>query len=233
MVLEAANSTDAASLYQYYYQLHLAAWQLGEKVLTADYGLYWFDYQSGFDCILAEFGSNQSRPLAIGLCRGAANAQGKDWGAIIAWTYTKIPYIESGGALYSDLTLAYNVGAKYAVVFDFPKNSSQYGVLQPEHFEALRNFWNYMRNNPQKHGSIAGKVAYVLPQDYGFGFRREDDTIWGLWSNDTLSAKVWSDVNNLISRYGSTLDIVYDDPEFINVVTTGHTQLHFWNQTIS
>jgi hypothetical protein len=236
MVSKADNLTNAAEVaatYVYRYEAHLASWQVGEKILTADYGLYWFDYQSGFDSILTEFGSNQSRQLAVGLCRGAAQAQGKDWGAIVAWTYTGAPYIENGSMLSSDLTLAYDAGAKYAVVFDYPGNGSQYGVLQPEHFNALQNFWNYVQNNPQKHGTEKGTVAYVVPQDYGFGFRQANDTIWGLFSNAALSAKVWGDIKTLLGRYGPTLDIVYDDPEFNSVVTSGHTQLYFWNQTIS
>jgi len=239
MVSSAENYSDAAATYESRYKAHLVSWQVGEKILTADYGLYWFDYQSGFDCILTEFGSNQSRQLAVGLCRGAAQAQGKDWGAIVTWTYTGAPYIENGSMLSSDLTLAYDAGAKYAVVFDYPGNYSQkgvlqpYGILQPEHFNALQNFWNYVQNNPQKYGSDAGKVAYVLPQDYGFGFRSADDTIWGLFANATLSSKIWGDVNTLITKYGSTLDIVYYDPEFNSAVTSGHNQLYFWNQTIS
>jgi hypothetical protein len=37
--------------------------QLNEKeiiVFTADYGLYWWDYQIGYDCILANLGWNNS-----------------------------------------------------------------------------------------------------------------------------------------------------------------------------
>jgi len=235
MVKSATNITDAATQYNIDYQEHLAAWQQGEKILTADYGLYWFDYKSGFDCILAEFGSNQSRPLAVGLCRGAADAQGKDWGAIVSWTYTQFPYIESGGQLYSDLTLAYNAGAKYAIVFDYPQNGTQYGVLKDEHFNALQNFWNYVKNNPQDHGIDTGKVAYVLPQDYGFGFRRADDNVWGLpqLNNITLSTKILDDSNLLVNKYGLSLDIVYDDPQFNSAVANQYSQLYFWNQTVS
>ena len=233
MVGNAANSTDAASQYLYDYEQHLISWQLGEKILTADYGLYWFDYKSGFDCILTEFGSNQSSQLAVGLCRGAAQAQGKDWGAIVTWTYSSAPYIENGSMLTSDLTLAYNAGAKYAVVFDYPGNYSQYGILQPEHFTALQNFWNYVQNNPQKHGSIKSTVAYILQQNYGFGFRRPDDTIWGLFSNDSHSAKVWGDVNMLLGKFGSKLDIVYDDPQFNKAIISSYAQLYYWNQTVS
>jgi len=83
------------------------------QLFTSDYALYWFDYKSGYDTVFAEFGWNYSRQLNLGLCRGAANIQNKDWGIMITWTYTRPPYIESGTQLYSDMKLAYDNGAKY------------------------------------------------------------------------------------------------------------------------
>lgn len=201
------------------------------KIFTSDYGLYWFDYKGGYKAVFAEFVWNQSRQIAISLCRGAAEVQNKDWGVMITWTYDREPYIESGQRLYSDLTLAYKAGAKYAVVFDYP-NSTQYGILTDDHFQALKNFWSYVKNNPQDHGANQGKVAYILPQDYGFGFRSPNDTIWGIWNADDLSNKVWNDTNNLINQYGLNLDIVYNDPEYMNAVTSRYDKLLFWNETI-
>ena len=90
-------------------------------------GLYWFDYKAGYDTVLAEFGWGNDRQMAIALCRGAATAQGKDWGAIICWeAHTNgTGRMESGAALYQDLVLAYDNGAKYGVVFDYAgKNST-------------------------------------------------------------------------------------------------------------
>ena len=201
-----------------------------DRVYTSDYGLYWFDYEAGYNTVFAEFGSNHSRPLTVGLCRGAATAQNKSWGTIVTWTYNDSPYLESGDKLYSDLKLAYDSGADYAVVFSYPIIGS-YGTLKDEHFDALHKFWGYMLRNPGNHGSIKGEVAYVLPAGYGFGFRRATDTIWGLWDSDELSAKVWSDVNTLIGEYGSHLDIVYDD-KFFGGVEGRYDRLFFWNETI-
>jgi hypothetical protein len=203
-----------------------------DEVFTADYGLYWFDYKAGYNAIFAEFGWNQSRPLHIALCRSAAKAHNKDWGAIVTWTYNDTRYLESGDELYSDLKLAYDSGAKYTIVFSYP-TIGPYGTLLDEHFDALKNFWDYTRNNPYSRGVNEAKVAYVLPKNYGFGFRRADDTIWGLWDADELSEKVWSDVNKLIAQYGSQLDVVYDDPEFIDAVKSRYDRLFFWNQTLS
>ena len=231
-VFEAENSSDAAAEFvkqvnghmEYYYYA-------GHDVLTADYGLYWFDYLGGYDQILTEFGFNLSRILHVGLCRGAAEAFGRRWGAIVTWTYNDKPYIESGADLFDDMTLAYRTGAKYVVVFNYPK-IGPYGLLKDEHFDALKRFWDYTRSNPQDYGSEQGEVAYVLPKDYGFGFRRPDDRIWGLFNSDDLSRKVWEDVNKLINRYDSRLDVVYDDPNFITGIQERYRTLFFWNETI-
>jgi hypothetical protein len=204
----------------------------GARVFTADYALYWFDYRAGYDAVLAEFGWNFSRALHVGLCRGAARAQNRDWGAIVTWTYYDEPYIESADELYDDLVLAYDAGAKYAVVFDYPK-VGRYGILTEEHFDALKKFWDYIHTNPGRHGSVGGEVAYVLPKDYGYGFRGPDDTIWGLWGPDQLSKKIWDDVNNLVGRYDTRLDIVYDDPEFSSAVVDRYDELFFWNETVT
>jgi hypothetical protein len=224
----AANYTNALNLLVNWYMNY------SDRVFTADYGLYWFNYKAGYTAVFTEFGWNHSRPLHIALCRGAAKAHNKDWGAIVTWEYTDEPYIESGEELYDDMILAYKTGAKYVVVFDYPK-IGQYGILTEKegHFGALEDFWNYVNSNPQEHGVIQGEVAYVLPQDYGFGFRNAEDTIWGLWDADDLSQKVWDDANKLIDQYGSRLDIVYDEAEVMDAVKSRYNKLFFWNQTIS
>ena len=228
------NYKDAARLYLDILQLHLEALSqvLYPKIFTSDYGLYWFDYKGGYESVFGEFVWNNSRQIAISACRGAAQAQGKDWGIMITWMYDTAPYIENGQQLYDDLILAYKAGAKYAAVFDYP-DVGQYGILTDEQFDALKDFWKYVKGNPQEHRSQDGKVAYVLPDGYGFGLRRPDDTIWGIWNADDLAPKIWSDTNKLITQYGLNLDIVYNDPEFINTVTSHYEQLFFWNVTIN
>ncbi len=223
----AANYTNALTLIVSHYM------NFSEYVFTADYGLYWFNYKAGYTAVFVEFGWNHSRLLHIGLCRGAAKAYNKEWGAIVTWTYTNPPYIvESKEELYDDMILAYKSGAKYVVVFDYPK-IEQYGILTENHFAALKDFWSYVHSNPQEHGIIQGEVAYVLPQDYGFGFRNAGDKIWGLWSAGDLSQKVWVDANMLIDQYGSLLDIVYDDAETMDAVKSRYNRLFFWNETLS
>ncbi len=203
------------------------------KIFTSDYGLYWFDYQSNYSTIFAEFVGNQSRQRHIALCRGAADAFGKDWGVIVTWKYEQAPFLESGDALYDDLALAYNAGAKYGVVFSYP-NITGYGTLTEEHFEALQRFWNTLHSNPNSFGQSKPTVAYVVPADYGFGFRNTNDTIWGLFPSDAISQKIYDDTDTLIARYGAHFDILYDDP---NVTTPSllmcYSHVFYWNQTIT
>ena len=202
------------------------------KLFTADYGLYWFDYKAAYSTVFAEFVGNQSRQRHIALCRGAAQAFNRDWGVIVTWKFDQAPYLESGDELYSDLSLAYSAGAKYAVVFSYPKIGA-YGTLTDDHFVALEKFWNTLHSNPDSFGSSKPEAAYVVPKDYGFGFRSANDTIWGLFEADALSAKIFDDVNKLIAKYDSRLDILYDEPEVIGPLLKSYRQIFYWNQTIT
>ena len=200
------------------------------SIITADYALYWFTYNSLCDVVLGEYAWNLSRPLQTALVRGAATAHNKEWGVMLTWTYYNSPYMESADELYDDMVLAYLNGAKYIVVFNYPK-VSDYGVLTEEHFDALKRFWQYVNSNPRKVDVTKQRVTYVLPKDYGWGFRRPDDNIWGLWEPDKLSEKIWNDINRLLNESGLHLDIVYDDPKYWENVKLNYGQIIFWNQT--
>ncbi len=198
----------------------------GYPVVTSDYGLYWFDYEAGYDVIFAEFGWNYSRQVNVALCRGAAQAFGKDWGAIICWTYTTPPYIESGEQLYDDLMLAYNNGAKYITIFDGNEGWT-HGILQQEHLDALKRFWDYIQLNPRNSHPVSERTAYVLPEAYGYGFRGPSDHIWGVWGPDSLTPNITISVDNLLHDYGEKLDIIYHDPLHPDN-NYGYDQLLYW-----
>jgi len=202
------------------------------RAFTSDYTLYWFDYKAGYDVLFAQFGWNYSRQLNVALCRGAATVQNKNWGVTITWTYNDPPYIESGEELYEDMTLAYNNGANYILVFDYPHvSNSTYGILKEEHFEALSKFWNYMNYSPQTRNSFNDRVAYVLPKDYGYGFRGPDDKIWGLWEADAFAVELCVNLSSAMEQYGTKLDIIYDDGiESYNKLI--YDSFIFWNGTI-
>ncbi len=197
------------------------------NVFTSDYALFWYDYLACYNVVFGEFGWNNTRQLQVALCRGAASAHNSDWGAIITWTYRQPPYIESREELYNDMILAYNNGAKYILVFNFPTNQTKYGLLKPEHLDEMQNFWNYIQNNDRPEQNT--EVAYALPKDYGFGFRAANDSIWGLWGPDELSPKIWNDANDLLEIYNSKLDIIY---ETASPPTFGkYKKIVFWNGT--
>jgi hypothetical protein len=240
LVEEAKDQTEAAELFVDMLYFHIEYFLYareceGITVITSEYGLYWYDYKGGYDAVLVEFAWNHSRPLNVALCRGAANVQNREWGVMVTWTYNGPPYIVSGDELYDDLTVAYHNGAKYTVIFDHPDTEySDYGILTEEHFDALEEFWNYINDNPRKHGTVKGEAVYVLPENFGFGFRRAEDNIWGLWSADTDERveKIWGDVNQLVEEYGFSLDIVYSDPEFNADLQRHYDTVFFWNETL-
>ncbi|MDH5595150.1 MAG: hypothetical protein OEY40_00340 [Candidatus Bathyarchaeota archaeon] len=236
-VKEADNYTDAANKFvgeiskylEHYTDVYISAGDF--PLFTSDYALYWFDYKAGYDVVLAEFGWNHSKLLNVALCRGAAEVQNKEWGVIVTWKYNYHPYMESGQELYGDLVLAYQSGAKYVVVFSYPKVST-YGILEEEHLEALKSFWQYVNRNPRIVDPMDSRVAYVLPEDYGYGFRGPDDKTWGLWEDDPLSDQIWKDANTLSEDYALQLDIIYEDGVEHSSMSR-YSKLMFWNGTVT
>ena len=200
---------------------------------TSDYALYWFDYLAGYDAVFVELGWNHSRPQQIGLGRGAANVQDKEWGAIITWTYQHPPYLGNGTEILEDMKTAYRAGAKYLIVFNFPHNQTNpYGILEKEHFDAMESFWE-MTRSPQQDSleKVKAEAAFVLPKDYGWGMRRLDDNIWfPEWGSDNRSPLIWENINKLIERHDLKLDIIYDDPRF--GFEEKYSNIHFWNDQI-
>ena len=141
-----------------------------------------------------------------------------------------MPYIESGPELYNDMVLAYQNGAKYVTIFNYPNNST-FGILKKEHLQAMQQFWQYIKNNPQPSSTVDDRAAYVLPKDYGYGFRGPDDKIWGLWSADNFTYQIGNEVGNALEKYGRKLDVIYDDG-LTPTNTAMYRQLIFWNGTI-
>ena len=202
------------------------------KALVSDYALYWFDYKAGYDAVFVQLGWNQSRQLHIALCRGAANMYERDWGVIVTWSFTEQPYIESGEELYEDLVLAYDNGANYVLVFNHPYTlNSTYGILEEEHLEAMSNFWDYTRQNSRSDG-VSDAVAYVLPEDYGYGFRGPEDKIWGRFEADDLASQICIDLNELLLQFDKRLDIIYEDELFSqSQITARYYEIFLWNET--
>ena len=183
------------------------------NVFTSDYALQWFDYESGYDVVLTEFGNNQSTTQEIAQARGAANLYGKDWGAMLTWKYTQAPYLASGDEIYQQMCQAYENGAKYIVVFNWsPNMQGPDGTLQDQHFDALQRFWSDEVNNASvTRGELKADVAVVLPSDFASGLRRQDDIVWGFWEPTQQQQQIWIDLQDALAKYGDRLDIVYKD----------------------
>jgi hypothetical protein len=201
------------------------------KTFTSDYLLYWFDYLGGYDCMLAQFGWNNSYVQEIALVRGAAKMQNKTWGTIITWKCDAPPYLDSGEEIYNQMHAAYEAGAEYVIIFNYPQiEGNPYGTLTDEHFEALEKLWNEVKWNPRKASESQAKAALVLTKNYGWGMRHPEDWIWGFWGPDEKSPQIWDISRKLLSQCGTDLDIIYDDPEF--PVAGKYSLIYYWNQTI-
>lgn len=214
--------------------------QTNLQLFTSDYGLYWFDYQAGYDTVFAEYGwksgwEDYSRQLSTALVRGAATAMDKDWGIMITWAYQQPPYMEPGPGLYQDMVAAYQNGAKYIIVFDSNKDWTE-NVLQQDHFDAMNQFWQYTQTNPRSPTPTAARSVYVLPDNFGEGFRSPDDTIWGLWNADfnsaegskTFTTNIRMTIATLMQMFGPNLDIIYPRADK-TVEQIGYEHVLYWN----
>jgi hypothetical protein len=203
-------------------------------LFTSDYALYWFDYLSGYDIIFTEYVGNHSRKIATGLCRGAAKSLDKQWGVIITWSNNMKSFVENPEQLYNDMVLAYQNGAKYIIVFNSPGQfnpSTEFGTLTSEHFEKMKQFWSYVSTEPSVEPYPA-KTAFVLPRDYGYGFRGPNDRLWGKWEADNLAPQIWEDVQELFEMHVLPLDIVYETITDGVPLDLPYDRLIFWNGTV-
>lgn len=202
-------------------------------VFVSDYALFWFDYKAGYDAVFTEIGelhNKTSKIEQIALCRGAATAQNKDWGAIITFESYNPPTPENKTTMLTDMTMAYNAGAKYIVIFNHQVNGKD--GLTEEQYEAMKQFWsNIHSSEANSQGKYKGQVAFILPTNYGWGLRHLNDNIWGFWPADNKSSQIWSNMNKLIDKFGLNLDIVYDDP---GVAIEGlYSETYLWNETLN
>ena len=111
--------------------------------------------------------------------------------------------------------------------------------------KSLQKFWNEIHTNPGLFVQSKAEEAYVIPEDYGFGFRGPSDNIWGLFPADALSPKIWEDTEILLYGivvsyelpmqyyYYSNLNIIYDNLTVIGSTLNNYTKVFYWNQTIS
>ena len=198
--------------------------------LTSDYALYWFDYLSGYDVILAHMGWNLTVAQQIALVRGAANLQNKTWGIVITWKYNVPPYLGNGTEIFNQMRTAYECGAEYFVFFNYyEENGNPYGTMKDEHFKALESFWNNVVKNPNiVNGSIKADSVLVLPENYGWGMRWPEDKIWGIFKADDKAQQIWNLLQSILENHNLTADIVYEDADF--PLAPEYQHIYYWNQ---
>jgi hypothetical protein len=199
-------------------------------VFTSDYALYWFDYLSGYDVMLAHMGWNLTVAQQIALVRGAARLQNKTWGIVITWKYNVPPYLDNGTEILSQLRAGYECGAKYFILFDYYEdNGNPYGTMKDEHFQALESFWNSVVKNPAvAHGSVKADSVLVLPHDYGWGMRWQEDKIWGIFKADDKAPQIWDLLQTALRNHDLKTDIVYGDADF--ALPLDYQYVYYWNQ---
>jgi len=202
-------------------------------VFTSDYALYWWDYLSGYDVMLSQIGWNLTIAQQIALVRGAAKQQNKDWGIIITWKYNNPPYLDIGSEILSQMRTSYEAGAKYLVLFNYyEEDSTTYGTMKDQHFQALENFWNNVVKNPQiAQGTVEADSVLVLPRSYGWGMRTSEDKIWGVFKADEQTHQFWELKQNVLQNHGLKTDIVYEDAA--HPLTEGYQNIYYWNQFVT
>ena len=198
---------------------------------TSDYGLYWWDYLGGYDVMFAELGWNASVAQQIAQVKGAARLQEKEWGAMITWKYYDVPFLDSGEEIYNQILTAYQSGAKYIMIFNYAKDDkgNTAAAMTDEHFLALERFWNDTHNTDYVDLSTP-EAALVLPHNYGWGMRDHDDTIWGFWPTDEKTEQIATVMGHLLSRYGESLDIVFEDSAY-PAANVDYKHVYYWNST--
>ncbi len=227
------NDTDITNLYVNNLQNTLSS--IGNQsyvnLFTSDYSLYWFDYLGGYNTVFAELFGQQTDAQTLGLVRGAADMQDKSWGVMVEPSSQSPLNLQTGDQIFNELKQSYEDGAEYGVVFNYaPDTNSTAGLLQDEQFNAIQRFWTDVVQNPKATNNIKGQNVLVLPSDYGSSLRSPTDNIWGIWQPDNSSQQVWNSVQASLAKYGSKLDIVYNDPNFS---TAGKYQrIIYWNQTV-
>lgn len=140
-----------------------------------------------------------------------------------------------------EMQTAYTAGAKYISVFNYANDTAGkiYSILKEEHFAAMQQFWNDIKEHPRE-GKPMIEAVLVLPENYGGGLRRADDNVWGpitlpwraAWPEDTQTTHIWENLNTLSARYGLMLNVIFDGKETTKLVE-GYKEVCLWNQTLT
>jgi hypothetical protein len=100
----------------------------------------------------------------------------------------------------------------------------------------MKQFWQYVQTNPRTTIPLNTRTAYVLPENYGDGFRSPEDTIWGLWREDfnvaegsqNFTTNIRMSIASLLQMFGPKLDIVYPRADQ-TLESIGYEDVVYWN----
>jgi len=151
---------------------------------------------------------------------------------MITWKYYDVPFLDTGEKIYSQMLSAYQAGAKYIVIFNYAKDDegNTAAAMIEEHYLALERLWKDIHSKPYTDLSKP-EAALVLPNNYGWGMRDHDDSIWGFWNTDEKTEQIAIIMGKLLARYGASLDIVFED-EAYPVSKSDYKVVYYWSQTL-
>lgn len=239
------NNDDAAKVFvnknkaamEDRYRLNKMQLEKSILIFTADSSLYWWDYQSGYDFVLAKLGKNDKVAQEISLVRGAANLYGKSWGTFLTSKSYDSSDLADGQEMFEQMRDSYEAGAEYVVVFNaYSYNPENPNTLQEEHFQALERFWiEVVQNSQVTHGDIKVEAVLVLPQNYGWGMHnrgsydwgKTSDCLWGIWDTNSTTQQIRNQMQTRLNQYGLKLDIVFDDPAY--PIENRYNNIYYWD----
>ncbi len=213
--------------------------QSNVQLFTSDYALDWYDYQAGYNVVWGELGWNQSFTQSIDQVRGAADMAGAKWGTMIDWASLSPPTLLTGDQMYSAMRQSYEGGAEYVVVFNYMgdqqgqniiRNSSLPScLLQDTQFAAIQKFWTKIVQNPKETNNVKRAGCACFASELWRIHANQGEGTWGIWQSDSTSLQVWNTLQTSLHKYGSKLDIVYDDPAYPTASLYKHVV--YWNGT--
>ena len=159
--------------------------------------------------------------------------QNKEWGAILTWKYTEHPYLGSGAELYDQMMTAYQAGAKYVIIFNYPEiPGNPYWTMTDDHFAAVEKFSRDIMDTytiRTRTDAREADAVLVLPENYAWVARDPTDKIWATIRPTKIRPNMEHNLSTTITVPTKT-DIIYEDPDF--PVAGKYPKIYYWNQTL-
>ena len=100
-----------------------------------------------------------------------------------------------------------------------PNSDSGIGLLQDEQFNAIQRFWTDVVQNPKVTNNVIGQDAWFCQvTDDGSVLRSPNDSYWGIWQPcKPVHTKFGMRFKCSLAKYGSNIDIIFDNPAYPTV----------------